>query len=321
MGNMLKFKKTLWAFVLAAFLGGGYTVAPEPIQRGITSFVPFWKYSPVVAGPSTCAHCFFETSFSTDDAAGWSGDVYDDICGAGYAGIQSGVAEGGDDLVDGNCTGIISAANHAAGRGGLGERFWFGDTLNEVSGAVVINFTDTSLAANACASSPCTLWMRWYVRYASGMAIASSSGHKTVYFSGSRCAGGGGCYWLFGSPGGAEASRVTRAGVNFLSDDTPTQGFDDVIGGGSNSSDGLWHCFEYQMTMESDGTATDGIARWWVDDTLIFDNDALDWNTAGTGWSGFELPQNGIFTPGSGTNDPIDYDDIALSVTQRVGCF
>jgi hypothetical protein len=280
--------------------------------------------APAPSGATPCAHCFFETSFLPED--GWTVDRVHNggpCSGNGLGGgsdttnpsFQAGITQGlNDDATGGGCTNVTTAANYPGGRGGRGNAFYVGDTqVNDVSGALVYTFANMP---NFVGTTTNELWARMYVQYEAGVGMFNSSGHKTVYFTGSNCgAGVAGCYTLFE---GAGDMRLTRAGVNFYGL-LANYGFANLMGG-SNSSDGQWHLFEYHWKSESSGSAADGVVEWWLDGTLRFADSTVDYNNFGSGFAAFLLPENGHFiTPQNPAY--IRYDDIALSTVQRIGGF
>jgi len=147
--------------------------------------------------------------------------------------------------------------------------------------------------------------------------MASSSGHKTLYMNSDFChTGSSSCYMLFE---GSSAMRLTRDGTNF-DNQLSSYGYSSLMGG-ANSGDNTWHCFEYHWKAETTSSNSNGVFEWWLDGTLRYSHTSVDYNTtgAGNGFAGFTLPNNGDFTTPGGNAAAIDYDDIALSVTQRIG--
>ena len=299
MGNMLKFKKTLWAFVLAAFLGGGYTVAPEPIQRGITSFVPFWKYSPVVAGWTTCSGCVFESSFTT--AQGFTTDYTQSGggCSTGWDNIQAGIDNYGDWSSGGECDEIKASSNHTAGSGGRGFAHKIADGTNQVSGGFAVDLREFGGEYTG-------YYFRYYMRMQDGLSISGNgSPHKLIYHAGALSgACSSGCYMGLGTT----ETRITVGGTNFLGSSA----------GGANGvdfRDDLWHCVEIHL--DKSGGAGAGISQVRIDGVTYLNETAVTFGGT-TDFDIFAIPENGAFTATGTMVQSID--DLAVSVTDWVGC-
>lgn len=200
---------------------------------------------------------------------------------------------------------ITSAANHAAGGGGRGQRHWIGDGLNNNSGSIRINFNTPGNE----------LWIRWYFRHESGLIIPiDDSGQKMLYFTGAggSCAGNtGGCYFLLGKT----TSRLTVSGTNYFS--TVPFGSEDLWGG--TSSDGQWHWVELHVKKVSTSGA-DGIVQAWYDGVLRLDrSDVIFGGDLSTGFTGFTIPENARFTTIGGNEMYQDIDDIEIRTTGPIG--
>ncbi len=78
-------------------------------------------------------------------------------------------------------------------------------------------------------------------------------------------------------------------------------------------SDGLFHCFEIHLKMDSNGT--DGIGRLWIDGVLRASNAGVNWSngnaTARAGWKKFFFHENQN-NPGNGRPMYVDYDDMVI---------
>jgi len=196
---------------------------------------------------------------------------------------------------------ITSAADYPAGGGGRGQRHWIGNGTNVASGVVTYEFTTPQPE----------IYVRWYVRFQSGLALAQSGGsHKFLYFNGTFCQGHSmGCYLLMQQGN----ILLTVAGTTYQDS---TWGWNDLHGG-QNSADGQWHCMEAHFKTNGPGT---GIVQWWVDGTLRLDKNNVDYRSPYAGFGGFIMPSNGVFATVGGTDMFEDIDNMSISRTGRIGC-
>jgi hypothetical protein len=157
------------------------------------------------------------------------------------------------------------------------------------------------------------VWLRWYMRYSKGFEWAQSNPphySKDMYFqpsngiifdwnNGSFCVA-----LMWGSSCSTPVN--TQASSNYewkdLWDDPSLPGI---------QGDGSWHCFEGHLDMPG------GVAQIWIDNALVLDIKS----SAVTGKANFQAVhtsnQNTVINGAHYT----DYDDIAISHTQRIGCF
>lgn len=197
---------------------------------------------------------------------------------------------------------ITSSANYASGGGGRGQRHWISNGTNFLSGSIDVDIDNPSTE----------LYVRWYVRFQSGLALGSSSSpHKILYFTGSTCTGRpGGCYFAISTVG----ARITM-GTNY--DNGDAWGWNDMMGG-SNSADGQWHWFEIHVKRNSG--AGDDVAQLWVDGTLRLDRNDVSFGGDTSGFTSFRLPENGAFVVSPTSIDMYeDIDDLAIQTTGPIG--
>lgn len=198
---------------------------------------------------------------------------------------------------------ITSAANRAGGGGGRGQRHWIGDGTNNSSGSIAYSF-----------SSPVPqVYVRWYVRFQQGLAMANSGGsHKFFYFNGTQCQGhASGCYLLM------QPNNILLVVAGTAYQDS-TFGWNDLHGG-VNSADGQWHCMEVFAQTNAAGT---GVVKWWVDGTLRLDKNNVDFRSPYGGFYGFTMPSNGVFNTSVDSDGNMfeDIDDVKIQTTGPIGC-
>lgn len=261
----------------------------------------------------------FSTSFNCSAAtvkSGWSCDQY---------------AYWGGGECYGTCThtwvnspSITSAANNPLGSGN-GFRSWFyGDSTNTSSYDVniVTNFNTPQKE----------LWIRWYMRYQSGIIGTNLYYQKLLYIrtgTSSLCV-----IPEFYTGNQFQITIQSPAGPPYINSGqvaAANAGFSSIYPGGV--SDGSWHCFEIHMKMDTNATSTtsagNGIGEVWVDGVLKVSNTAVNYSggdaTGKQGWTWFDFPGNysyGSSTPGLNTNGNemyVDWDDVTVSNTGYIG--
>lgn len=197
---------------------------------------------------------------------------------------------------NGNGWQVTAAANYPGGAGGLGFRNWRGDGSNNVSGG-----------ASIVLSTPQSeIWVRFYMRYQAGFVWTGGGNPgytKEHYWDG--CSGAGTCV-IFGHEGGGWgiSDNVTNYGGNIS--------WTSLFGG--PASDGLWHCFEYHVKKAA---FPNGQIEIWVDNVQSLDSGPIGFNGTAT-MGGFKLGENAA-SPNNGQDMYVDYDDIVVSNTGRVG--
>lgn len=199
---------------------------------------------------------------------------------------------------------FTSAANMAAGGGGLGFRHWLGDGLNNVGGGIVINFTASA-----------EVWIRYYIRYASGFTWGSRTANKSIYVN----RGQGGTFY-FGPYDGVIGAHVEvdstdeghGAGNRYSSTTWATWQ-------GGSTGDGLWHCLEVHAKMNSAGATSDGELHYWLDGTQIYARTNVHFSDSnGSTFSDMAVGENAD-SPLNGAPTAVDYDDIAVSNSGYIG--
>ena len=192
-------------------------------------------------------------------------------------------------------TQILSVANNTSGTGGRGARFWIGEGQNNNTGTIKVNFP----------SYQKELWIRWYIRHQAGYAFSSLEDDKNLYIY--------------------SAGNVTQVIPEFYtntyrlaSQSTPNPnpvitsnyGWNQIMGG--SVGDGLWHCFEIHLKMDTNGS--NGVGQLWVDGVLRASNNAVNWSnnsaTAQQGWEYFIFEENQKYI--SGGPYYVDYDDMVV---------
>ena len=92
------------------------------------------------------------------------------------------------------------------------------------------------------------------------------------------------------------------------------------------ASDGSWHCYEIHIRMDTNGTSgsavADGVAELWIDNVNQFSvaNANYSWGdpAAAQGWTYVDIKSNQS-SPANGRGMYVDYDDIVISATGRIG--
>ena len=225
-----------------------------------------------------------------------------------------GLTGGGDwTTSSGNEEQITAAANYSGGGGGRGQRQWNGDGTNNVSGGTRIAWT----------TAEPELWVRWYMRYENGYTWATS-GNSLIFDK-----------WLYFDVGSNHYALVegytyfdqNRILSNYDSNDVGStgNGWDTIMSNGNTvnghkTSDGQWHCYEVHIKMDT-GNAQNGTGEIWIDDTLRYSKNSINYSgTSGvTGWTSTLIGSNQAY-PLNGRDVYVDFDDITISATGRIGC-
>ena len=194
----------------------------------------------------------------------------------------------------GKYTQVVAAANNAKGAGN-GLRFWVADGDNRQSGLVRVEFPAYQK----------DIWVRWYQRYQSGFKWSHLGYSKEMYFS----------------TDGAGISVIPEfAGGNYvlISQGTPdyyqvssSYGWNSVMG--ASVADGLFHCYEIRLKMDSNGS--NGIGQLWIDGNLKVSKTDVNWSnnnaSAQKGWKYFDLHTNQN-APSNGQAMYLDMDDMTI---------
>lgn len=198
-------------------------------------------------------------------------------------------------------TSVRTVANNPFGLGGNGFRTYKADGINQQSGEVRVDFP----------AAQRELWIRWYMRYEAGFTWLNNQVYynKVLYInSGSpgvsvipEFVSHSGDSFASTIQGGAEAYQVNADGF----------GWSTIMGG--NSSDGIFHCFEVYIKMDTNGT--DGAGSIWIDGVLVKDAIGVDFSGGNIitrdGWTWFEMASNQN-APNNGRVEYVDYDDIII---------
>jgi hypothetical protein len=195
---------------------------------------------------------------------------------------------------------ITVSANYSGGGGGKGQRHWEGNGTNDVSGGTRLVFT----------SAQTEIWIRFYVRFESSYAWTSRIQNKMLFIE------AGATDVIFGFNGGDTMSFNTQGGgapTDHISSASGT-GWTTLMGG--ETGDGLWHFYEAHLIMDTD--TTDGVAEMWVDGVQIIDRANVDLGTVVAGFDEIDIGENAHIVSAS-TCYAVDYDDIAINNTGRIG--
>ncbi|HSL21161.1 MAG TPA: hypothetical protein VK886_06465 [Vicinamibacterales bacterium] len=193
---------------------------------------------------------------------------------------------------------ITLAANYPGGAGGRGFRLWRGDGFDVNSGAIAVILP----------AATSELWIRFYLRYEAGFSWnpAGSPGFtKETYFLGNSARD-----FTFGFV----SSDRMWIWVNNGSTDYASVGWNTIMGG--TRSDGQFHCYEYHVKRGT--TTSNGVKEIWVDGVQRLSTATADLGTTGS-WREFALGENAN-QPANGRDMFVDYDDVAVSTTGRIGC-
>ncbi|MBI5236571.1 MAG: hypothetical protein HY886_10040 [Deltaproteobacteria bacterium] len=206
---------------------------------------------------------------------------------------------------------ITSAANHAAGGGGKGQRHWKG--YNGTKSTAASN-NSGGMAVEFSSAQP-DLWVRWYMRYQTGFNWHNIIEDKIIYFdvlskqTSVIVAWEGDKSKILAQSAGSRTFRSSTA-----------NGWTGTMGGAG--SDGLWHLYEVHLKMNTSGA--DGMAEMWIDDKQVISNTGVDWRPNGTkaylaGWSYILFGSNSRSPDNNFACAYADFDDIAISNTGYIG--
>src|SRR5688572_8689538 len=195
---------------------------------------------------------------------------------------------------------ITSAANNPTGGGGRGQRQWNCDGQNCNSGGTSVTFS----------SSKTELYIRWYMRYQLGYTWSGGQpGYDKVWYLSTTDGGGstipepaGNNQWNF---------HADASGGNYL-----PVGSGWAASQGGSTGDGLFHCYEIHMKMNTSGQ-NNGVGQYWIDG--VSKGILTNINYGGTAWTGTLIGSNQN-APANGGNRAVDFDDIAIRTTGPIGC-
>lgn len=278
---------SLW---IAAVLVLGAAASPQFIVR---------------PGPSVSlcgANCVLETTFNCP-AVSFTVD-----------GSSNAIVCPAEDAVKGNNTNspggeLTAAANYPYGRGGLGFRHYRCDGVNCGGGGLGLCWP----GCTAAEVERTELWFRFYMRYQLGFGWVGGvpSYTKDWYVNVNSSNGNAVTFGFHGAGWGFAMNSGSPQNVQAA----PT--WSTVMGG--TTGDGLWHCYETHMKLQSSLAAADGILETWVDGSAGVSNTTID-NSATQGWSFATVGHNQSNVSNGGATAYTDYDDIAISYLGRIGC-
>jgi len=232
---------------------------------------------------------------------------------------------------------IIAAANRTAGAGGKGQRHYVENGYGVTSGGTMVYF-------NTLQSE---FWIRWYMRFQTGWSwyeppAGIEHGFKIIYVDDSL--DGASHYIIVGIPsarmndGGCSdigtgrtrtwaASDPWEACWDHLQSAGETVNAPGTYMHGHKLGDGAWHCWELHAKAEGPTTSSNnGEIHLWLDGTLVASNTSVDTHTSATTqgltWRRIKIGSNIKYPETSEIGDCmwLDYDDIYISNTGRIGC-
>lgn len=302
----------MFKYLLAACVAALSLIDPQMVNDRLTGTTP-------PATGITCAQlgvtCILETSFTT--AQGWTAETTQTACaGTGFNSIQTGIGNwGGWTTAAGSCDQVVTAANNSNGAGGRGFRHWRGDAhQNDDGGAISLDWGNTF---GLTTGRQTEFWVRVVMRYQSGFAWAGGTPQYTKEF-----------YWTVGATGQGEFGIQGNGwGLHSYYNDgnvwnaDSTYGWTNTMGGATG--DGLWHCYEWHVKQNTQGpTSPNGVAEIWVDNVqrvsrTDFNFDLTAASTAD--WDWMVMGENQHNVSNGGVDKYTDYDDLAISLTSRIG--
>jgi len=193
---------------------------------------------------------------------------------------------------------ITSAANNPSGSGGRGQRQWDCDGNNCNSGSTIVSF----------ASPQPELYIRWYMRYQAGYTWAAGAPQydKVLYIR--------------------DSTQTMNSIPEFYSNNwnmfsqvdsnhmIANMGWAFTQGG--SVGDGVFHCFEVHIKTDTNGG--NGIGEFWFEGVQKGSITNINYGRT-PGWVSVEIGENQN-SPANGRNAYVDFDDIAISNTGRIGC-
>jgi len=204
---------------------------------------------------------------------------------------------------------ITSSANNPSGSG-EGFRKIDGDGGNIYTGPLAVAFP----------SAQKELWIRWYQRHEDDYVWKTiSKGDVPLYDKH--------VYLATDTQNTAAIAEYHYDTYAIIAQNTPDyyqvtteagEGWTGIMNG--DESDGLFHCFEIHIKMDTDGT--DGIGQIWIDGVLKASEIDVNWSgvdrntpeeiaTAQEGWIFFKLGSN-QGSPNNGTSMYVDHDDLSV---------
>lgn len=203
---------------------------------------------------------------------------------------------------------ITTAANNPNGGGGKGQRHWFSAYHNSHSGGLQVTLDGTQTE----------IWVRWYMRYQSGFTWQNSGGtgpqyNKLIYVytirNGSLAVGP--VFDIYYTNQVLVSAIGGGAGDLYVG----SPGWQTINGG--YTGDGNWHYYEFHLKLDTNGS--NGIVEWWIDDTKVISvtNANLGGSIGVTKFNTIAFGHNQDLA--AQTCEYVDYDDVAISNTGRIG--
>jgi hypothetical protein len=255
--------------------------------------------------------------------------------GSSWNSIETGVSEqssnnGGDYAAFGTdaCSYINTTANNPSGLGGRGH------AKAETGGCATPGVNCSGMAVQYSFTATSEMWIRWYEKYEAGFQWGASGANNPGYAKHMRwggtfgmiqdyLSGGVQCMaalWYSGCGTTSEVDRTYAHDFNSPSGcpvgnppgkDTTCLTWNDIHNtDASGGADGNWVCFE---TYLNGGT---GQLTMWINGTEVVNHTGPTFSGQAT--SVFSSNQSAVQ---SGQAFYHFYDDIAVSSTQRIGCF
>ncbi|BBO67258.1 hypothetical protein DSCA_11880 [Desulfosarcina alkanivorans] len=208
----------------------------------------------------------------------------------------------------GNHEQITSAANNPSGGGGRGQRHWYGPGTNSNSGGLNLTLSE----------QPNEIWFRWYMRVPEGLSWDRLNYDKLIYI------------YLHPTSvdseiilewAGGDGFKAAKQGMLTTNSPTGSGGWATTMGRSIyEGGDGQWHYFEAHIKIDTNGS--NGIMEMWIDDRKIIDEHNVDWGGFTQGNLGIRhilIGSNQEDVAASSGCQPVDFDDIAISSTGRIG--
>lgn len=200
-------------------------------------------------------------------------------------------------LLTDSITSILEAASNPLGTG-KGMRFRIGDG----------NAIQSTPAKVTFSSPQPELWIRWYMRYEDGFKWNGQiSSDKNLYIHTNPSVAQAiaefrdTTYAVTSAGGGTSIPVQTEAG----------EGWNGIMGG--DESDGLFHCYEIHLKMDTD--TTDGIGQLWLDGILKDETITANWSwgieAAKLGWGYINHTSNQA-TPDNRKAAYLDWDGMII---------
>ena len=197
----------------------------------------------------------------------------------------------------------ITAAANRPGSPGRGFRHWVGNGTNNAGGGIRLAWVGLP-----------EFWLRYYVRFQRGFSWSGATEMKTIYVNYGEA---GTFYWglkdgYFG--GHVEVDRRAREGA-LLGNLVSSVSWSEWQGG--SRGDGRFHLVELHCKMNTGGLQN-GVMEAWLDGVLVGSWHDVRFSPDGGRFSTMKVGENHN-DPQNAADVYVDFDDIAISATGRVG--